>query len=251
VTVRRVGGSNGAVSVDYSTRTSVGQDWAIAGEDFTAVPGRLEWADGDVSEREIVVPIFAGGASPEGAEQFDVVLANPTGSAGLGSLSARVVIRGDGYPSGMFTIAGQQLQVEEGKGSVSFEVLRNFYGSGRVSVIVRVAGGTATLAEDFADPAGGTSGELTLTWEDGDMNGRPIMITSLADKRHEPDETITVSLSSPTGGAVLGPQTTMTATIIDNDESNGGGAIGGLGALLLGIAGTPRRLRHRARTDLR
>lgn len=249
VKVRRVGGSTGAVSVGYTTRGTIGDGWAVNGLDFSPVQGTLEWPDGDTGEREIVVPISADGASIEGPERFDVVLSNPAGSAGLGSPKAQVVIRGDGYPSGLLTIEPQLMQVEEGKGSIAVMVRRDFYATGRVSVTVRVADGTATLDEDYAGPAGGTTGELILTWEEGDMSPRPVRVVSLADKRNEPDETFSVSLTSPTGGAILGPQPTVTAAIIDNDKSGGGG-IGGLGALLLGVAGWLRQARRRAKADL-
>lgn len=249
VTVRRIGGSTGAVAVDYSTRTGgVGPGWAVVGEDFTAVQGRLEWLDGDTGEREVVVPIFVGGATPEGPEQFDVTLTNASGGAGLGTLTARVAIRGDGHPSGLFSIEGRQLQVVEGKGATSFQVLRNFYGSGRVSVTVRIANGSATLGQDYGWPAGGLGADQVLTWEDGDMSPRMVMVTSLADKRNEPDETFTASITSPTGGAVLGTQTSVTATIIDNDESGGGGRIAGFGALLLAFGGLLRRITERSRS---
>ena len=54
IEVTRTGGSAGAVSVEYSA-TSYG---ATDGVDFSAVSGRLDWADGDSSPREIVIPIL-------------------------------------------------------------------------------------------------------------------------------------------------------------------------------------------------
>jgi uncharacterized delta-60 repeat protein len=70
VRVGRSGGSTGAVSVRYETAGGSAQ----AGSDFSAVSGRLDWADGDVGERSITVPIVPGDASVEPPEQFTVVI---------------------------------------------------------------------------------------------------------------------------------------------------------------------------------
>lgn len=58
VTVSRVGGSDGATSVDYSTvdfprALSDNSKPASAGRSYVATSGRLDWADGDVSDRTI------------------------------------------------------------------------------------------------------------------------------------------------------------------------------------------------------
>ena len=58
VTVSRVGGSDGATSVDYSTvdfppALSGSSKLASAGRSYVATSGRLDWADGDVSDRTI------------------------------------------------------------------------------------------------------------------------------------------------------------------------------------------------------
>ena len=91
--VRRTGGTAGAVGVEYRVygpttcdpQTGVGcddgtRDYAAAGQDFIATSGRLDWSDGDGSDREITVQILDDAVS-ESAEKFYVQLESATGGA--------------------------------------------------------------------------------------------------------------------------------------------------------------------------
>jgi hypothetical protein len=78
IPVSRLGGSTGAVGVSYSV---LGGN-AVAGADYTAVSGRLSWADGDSSDKLITVPIPAR-ASASGNAVTWVAIGTPTGGAGL------------------------------------------------------------------------------------------------------------------------------------------------------------------------
>ena len=87
VTVRRVGGKTGSVSVAYATRaTSSDAFHATEGDDFTALTDRLTWADGDAADKQFSVPIGADDGAPEEREDFDVELSDVQGGAGLGHL---------------------------------------------------------------------------------------------------------------------------------------------------------------------
>lgn len=88
LTVRRVNGIKGAVSVDYRTVNET----AEAGLDFLATSGTLHWEAGDDGERTIEITILDD-EIVEGRETFLVELFNPTGEAvtAFGS-TARVTI---------------------------------------------------------------------------------------------------------------------------------------------------------------
>jgi len=88
VTVRRLGGATGAVSVDYRVMESGN---ARAGEDFVAASGRLDWSDGDTADRLINIQLLDDQVN-EGTEWFAVVLSSPAGGAGLLNGSARIYI---------------------------------------------------------------------------------------------------------------------------------------------------------------
>jgi uncharacterized delta-60 repeat protein len=95
VTVRRLGGATGAVSVDYRVMESGN---ARAGEDFVAASGRLDWSDGDTADRLIHIQLLDDQVA-EGTEWFDVVLSSPVGGAGLLSGSARIYIDASDQPA--------------------------------------------------------------------------------------------------------------------------------------------------------
>jgi hypothetical protein len=99
VRVRRSGGKDGAISVNYRT---VGNGTATPAEDFTESHGTLYWADGDRSDREIAIGIARDESPPEAQEAFHLSLDNVRGSAGYGSRLARVRIQPDGSREGRF-----------------------------------------------------------------------------------------------------------------------------------------------------
>ncbi len=220
IKVRRTGGKAGAVSVRYRTAL----DYAAAvDEDFSEVSGTLHWADGDASEREIIVPVLDDEGDPEEYEAFQVVLREPGGGAGLGARINGVTILPDGAPAGQFAIGGGYLSAGE-SGPIEFWVYRNYYTEGEVSVTVTPTSGSAQAGEDFdATP-------VTLSWADQDSEPKSVQIAIVDDDEREGDEAFTVQLSNPTGGAVVGPHAPAEFTIDANDgESNSGGGGGGGG----------------------
>ena len=82
ITIEGIGGSSGAVSVDYATSNGS----AIAPGDYTARSGTLTWAAGDVSTKTFTIPI-SNDAQLENNEIVNLTLSNPTGGAALQRLS--------------------------------------------------------------------------------------------------------------------------------------------------------------------
>lgn len=76
VSVSRVGGTLGAVTVDYAASGGT----ALAGSDFTVVSGTLPFADGEVT-KTFVVPIIDDTLS-EPLETINLTLSNPQGPSG-------------------------------------------------------------------------------------------------------------------------------------------------------------------------
>ena len=94
IEVTRTGGSAGAVSVEYSTTGDIDAERATEGRDFTAVSGRLDWADGDTSPREIVVSILED-TLRESDERFAIDIRSPSGGAVLLNTRALLGINDD------------------------------------------------------------------------------------------------------------------------------------------------------------
>jgi uncharacterized delta-60 repeat protein len=243
VTVRRMGGATGDVSVTYRTADYQGGDAALAtsGVDYTPITGQLTWADGDRSDRQITVPIITDAGQVEEAERFNVMLTDAKGGAEIGTQDAIVEIAGDGDPAGQFGFADSAISVSEADGNAQVVVNRNYYSKGAVSVTLTLHAGSATTAEFGAAP-------ITLSWADGDSDSKTAMIPIVNEKVDKSAETFTVDLSNPTNGALIGPHSHMVVTINYDYKApppppGGSGAFDWFALLCLGCV---RWLRRRA-----
>ena len=90
ITVNRTVGSNGAVSVDYTTADIT----ALAGTDYTATSGTLNWADSDTASKTVIINIVDDTIF-EDDESLQFNLTNLTGSATPGTSSATLTITDD------------------------------------------------------------------------------------------------------------------------------------------------------------
>lgn len=93
VTVSRSGGSDGAVTVSYTTADGT----ATAGTDYTAASGILNWADGDSADKSFTVAIADDAAFDE-PEDFTATLSAPTNGASLGAATTATVTIVDNDP---------------------------------------------------------------------------------------------------------------------------------------------------------
>ena len=140
VTVERVGGVGGAVTVDYETSDGS----ATAGADYTTRSGTLTWAAGDGGDKTFTVPITWDGRA-EGAESISLALTNPGGGSDLGASSAAVIRIGDDGASGPLALSASAYRAGEATALVTVTVARTG-GSlgGPVSVGYATSDGTAT-----------------------------------------------------------------------------------------------------------
>jgi plastocyanin len=97
ITVQRVNGSDGAVSVAFSATAGT----ATAGHDFTPTSGTLNWADGDSTGKTFKVTILNDTTVPEANKTVLLALASPTGGATLDATqqtATLTIIENDGPP---------------------------------------------------------------------------------------------------------------------------------------------------------
>lgn len=220
IAVQRVGGSDGAVSVQYATTGGT----ATPNGDYTPRSGTLDWGSGDSATKTFTVPILED-TEDEGNESVNLVLASPGGGATLGSPSSAVLTIIDNDDPGpapeagnlQFSAAAQNAQ--EGSGSATVTTRRVGGTDGTVSVLYSSADGGATAGDDYM----GVSG--TLSWGNGDGANKSFDVTIFDDADAEGDETFTLALTGPTGGAGLGSPSTQTVTIVDNDTVEPGPCI--------------------------
>jgi uncharacterized delta-60 repeat protein len=202
--VNRVGGA-GAVSVNYYTVALN----AASDEDFVRSSGSLLWSAGDFSSKEIVIPLLGDGTH-EGSESFAVTLTAPGGSPTIGASLALVSIGDDDAPPSI-SITPIAQTVGENGGVVTFEVTRTGETAATVSVNYSTANSTATAGADYSATSG------VLTWAPGDPSTKIITVSLLDDDVYEgSNETFTMSLANPSGGAVLA-DSEATVTLVDND----------------------------------
>ena len=209
VTVSRIGGSAGAVSVTYQTHAGT----ASSPADFGASSETLYWADGDVADKSFTVAIVDD-ALVEGDETFAVSLTDPEGGATLGTPVNQTITLLDNdalATPGRLRFAVDSQTVSENAGTLVVTVSRVDGSDGAVSVDYATTPGSATAPADFALASG------TLSWADGDSADKTFTVTVHDDAIAEGPENFVLALSAPSGGAVLGVPANQTVTLNDDD----------------------------------
>ncbi|HVT16614.1 MAG TPA: Calx-beta domain-containing protein [Thermoanaerobaculia bacterium] len=86
ITVNRSGGGSGAVSVHYATSDGTG----VAGKNYTASSGTLNWGDADTAAKTFTVAVLDDGVA-DGNHSVNLTLSAPKGGASLGTRAAAVL----------------------------------------------------------------------------------------------------------------------------------------------------------------
>ncbi len=180
--------SGKTVTVDYTTVDGT----ALAGEDYGAAQGTLTFAPGETS-RTITVNII-GDDLREGNETLTVQLSNPV-NATLGDASGQVTITDDDTPA-LSIDDSSVLEGDSGTSPMTFIVELSKPSTAPITVNYITSPGTAKSGSDYVHTAG------TLTFAAGETL-KTITVQIVGDEQDEPAETFTVSLNTPTGGAVI------------------------------------------------
>jgi parallel beta-helix repeat protein len=114
-------------------------------------------------------------------------------------------------PSGTIQLTATSTSVGEGGSIVTITATRTGGSDGAVSVSFSTGDGTAQSPADYT----GTFG--TLSWADGDTAPKSFNVAIIDDAVIEPNETFSVTISNPQGGATLGAAATEVVTIVDDD----------------------------------
>ena len=213
VTVDRSGSMAGLVTVNYATSDGT----ATAGADYTAASGLLTFGPNETS-KTFIVPILDD-SMMENAETINLSLSNPSCGAqsGTQSAAALTIIDNDAptptptptpTPAVTVQFSSATYTVVESGGTATINVTRT--GDTAVSVNFATSDGTATAGSDYASSSG------TLNFASGETS-KSFTVTIRGDTTKEPDETVNLTLSHPTGGATLGGPATVVLTINDDD----------------------------------
>ncbi len=204
--VKRVGGKEGAVSVNWSA-SSNGQE---------IHQGPLDWAPDDKADKEIVLPILD---MPED-QLIEVTLEGELALLGEPKNASVTVKNIINDPlQGTLQFAPTTLETREGYAPLIINVNRVSGTAGEVSVEYRVMteNSTAQLDKDFR-----LEGTLLLFWPAGDATSKQITLEPYNEGETEGDETVTLQLYNVTGGANLGMDM-VTVTIKDGGTGPGSG----------------------------
>jgi hypothetical protein len=207
ITVTRVNGSFGTVGVNYASSDGT----ATAGSDYAAVSGSLIFADG-VTSRTFTIDII-NDADYEGDETVNLSLSNPTGGAGLGSPASAVLTIAEDEPvppAGSLLFSAPTYTAAENGVKASITITRVGGSFGTVGVDYASSDGTAMAGSDYTAVIG------SLIFADG-VTSRTFTIDILDDADYEGDETISLALSNPTGGAGLGSPASAVLTIAEDE----------------------------------
>jgi len=191
------------LSVGYATADGT----ALAGVDYQATSGVLFFTNG-VGTNTIDVPIF-NNSQVLGDHSFSVNLLNPTAPGQLvppSTLLVTIVDNNSGlsFSSPVYTVLKTGV-------SAAITVLRNDFTNAVSTVNFSTADGTAVAGVDYIATNG------TFVFTNGETS-HTFLVTVIANTTVQPDKTVLLQLSNPTGGFLV-PPSAATLTIHDTTGS--------------------------------
>ncbi|XP_059909463.1 adhesion G-protein coupled receptor V1 [Gadus macrocephalus] len=213
-------GSYGNVSLSIHTQDLEAQQ----GLDYDINQTMLHFVDGE--RHKFVEVQIIDDSIPEGPERFLLILSKPSPGLELGTnttATVNIMASDDGH--GVLTFNGSRHTVLKeptsasgpGEGVATLAVMRSPEEGtfGTVTVTFSITDANGSLAVADLRPAQGT-----VVLENG-VRFKTLEIFAILDAEPEANETFTVSLSSPTGGARLGEQLQTFITILENLAPSG------------------------------
>jgi hypothetical protein len=194
ISVSRVGGSSGVVSVNYATANGT----AIAGTDYTASSGTLQWASGDTASKSFTVAV-SNATAFSGNKTFSVALSSPSTGASISNPgSATVSITGSAAAAvGNLQLSASSYGVLQSAGSLTVTVNRTGGSSGAVGVSYATSNGSAVAGTDYTAASG------TLSWASGDTAAKTVAVKVSNTTPFSGNKSFTFTLSAASGGAAI------------------------------------------------
>ena len=206
ITLTRTNGSDGVVSIQYTTTNGT----ATAGVDYTASTGTLTFLDGQPSA-SFNVPIINGTkAGPD--TSVNLRLFNPSGGVALGATNAVLFIINDNFAPGHVNFSAGSYVTNGDASAGLVTVTRTGGNAGAASVQVAATDGTNAL--NGRDYIAFTN---TLVWNDGDTAPKTVTVPILGSTTVQPDKQVLLRLFNPsTNGLIGNVHSNATLTILNN-----------------------------------
>ena len=203
ITVLRTGDASSAASVSIASTDGT----AKSPEDYNAISSTLNWDAGSSDSKTVDITISDNNIVADD-KLFTLALSSVTGDT-IGSNDTMAVTIVD-YEEGTLQFDGEIFRASEDSKIAKIKISRTSGSSGSVGATVLLSSGTAVEGEDYI----GTQTSISIG--DG-LSETTLEITLKNDDVGESTETLTLTLSLPTGNALLGTQSTSTVEIIDTD----------------------------------
>ncbi|MGB5602499.1 MAG: PKD domain-containing protein, partial [Gammaproteobacteria bacterium] len=221
----------GSVILDGSSSNDADGDALTFSWSLTAVP---EGSTTSLSDPTAVSPSFVIDVSGNYIAQLIV----NDGSVNSAADTVRIIASG---PPGALQFSDVSYNVNEYESSVLITVTRVGCSAGHVTVNYDTRDDTAVAGSDFITASG------TLSFADG-VTSQSFVIGILEEIDYEGNESLSIILSNPSGGASLGSPSLVTLVINDKDtifDGTGGGSIDVLTLMfLLGLYVRNFRRKH-------
>lgn len=166
-----------------------------------------------VTAQTVTIPIV-NELIAAGVETLGLTLTTPTGGATLGTTNTATFTLIDNTVNPV-TVQFNQTDFqtrEDGSAIVPVTVTRTGALNRPITVAIALEEESATAPEDYNNTP------ISVTFASGETT-QTVSIPIVNDNRIEPDETLSLTLVNPTGGATLGTPNTATFTILDNDAA--------------------------------
>jgi Ca2+-binding RTX toxin-like protein len=196
-----------SITVNYATANGT----ATAGSDYVGNSGTLTFAAGETTKQ--ITVLVSGDTIFEPDETLTVTLTSPSNATlGTTSSSTATILNDDvALQPGTLAFSASIYSVNEnGTPIATITIVRTGGSDGIVSATLTPSNGTASAPGDY------NSSPITVNFAAG-QTSQTVTIPIVDDNIFEGNETVNLTLSSPTGGATLGTQTSATLTIVDND----------------------------------
>ena len=206
ITIVRDGSTVGSATVIFNTTTN---GTAVAGVNYLPTTNvTVTFLDGETT-RTVTVPVLHN-LVVEGGRTVILNLSLPTSTVLLNPSTATLTINDVDQAPGSLLFSAPAYVASESATNAVITVLRTNGVTGVVSVNISTIPGTATPGSRYI----GTNGVLTFA---DNQTVRTFSIALIDDSIVQGDQSLTINLSVPTGGASLTGPTNVPLTILDND----------------------------------
>jgi hypothetical protein len=204
-------------AVAVSATTADGS--ATAPADYASAAGVVNFPAGSTSQMFAVSVV--GDTTDEADDAFEVVLSAPSNATLAPDPSSTGTIQNDDAPPspGVLQFSAATYSVGEAGVQATITVTRTGGSAGAVAVSYATSNGTAVAGSDYTSASG------TLNWGNGISTPQTFTVPIANDAADEPDETVNLALSAPTGGATLGAVAAAVLTIVDDDAPTAAGTL--------------------------